>query len=131
METKIRTYFDDIIQQAEDYFEQVEHEIDTTPARAILRLKATHKQYRMFATEIKSPDYRKYNYYLLEMDFVVVGFDNAPDARAIKLKYDKIPQNDVDKLVPHQHLENKTILKLTEEIYFSDFIAWLKENLEE
>lgn len=130
METEIGAYFDDIIQQAEDYFDNVESKIDITPERSILRLQATYKQYRMFATELKSPEYRKYNYYLLELNFVVVGFDNSPDARAIKLKYDKIPQNDVDKLVPHQHLENKTILNLTEEIFFSDFIEWLKKHLD-
>lgn len=130
METEIRTYFDDIVQQAAAFFDDLDHQIDISPERAILRINATYKQYRIFATELKSPEYRKYNYYVLEVDFVVAGFDNSPDVRAVRMKYSKLPESNADRLVPHAHFENKTVLKLTEELYFSDFIEWMQDNLE-
>ena len=57
------------------------------------------------------------------------GFDNAPDPRAIRMKYGKIGVEHKGENVPHLHLENKTRIELTEEMTFSDFIEWLNQNL--
>ena len=54
-----------------------------------------------------------------------MGFDNSQDIRAIKLKYNKVSINDIDKLVFHKHLKNNTVLELTEEIKIYDFINYL------
>ena len=107
----------------------MEHSRDISPQRAILRIRARYKKYRISATELLSPQYRKYNYYLLDVNYVITGFDNAPDTRAIRLKYGEIPTDDKEKMVPHQHLKNKTELVLTSEIQFQDFIEWIKSNL--
>lgn len=83
----------------------------------------------MFITELLSPDYRKYNYYILKGDYVVIGFDNSQDIRAIKLKFKKVPHNNIERLVPHKHLKDKTILELTDEITVGDFINWISLNI--
>ena len=94
-----------------------------------MRINATFKENRVFIVELISSDYRKYNYYLLKNNYVIVGFDNSQDVRAIKLKYKKVPKNDIDKLVPHKHLKDKTVLELTEEISISEFINWIEINI--
>ena len=68
---------------------------------------------------------RKYSYYLLADDIVIVGFDNSADPRAIRLKYGTIGQEHVGNLVPHAHYENKSRLVLTEEMTFQDFVTWV------
>jgi hypothetical protein len=80
-------------------------------------------------TELFSDAVRKYQYYVLRGDFVQAGFDNSPDPRAIRLKYGGIGKEHAGELIPHLHLENKTRLSLTEEISFSSFVEWVKENL--
>ena len=104
MEPKIEKYFNSIINKANSFFSNIEYTFDRTPKRAILRIKATYNDYRVFIMELVSPNYRKYNYYLLKNDYVVVGFDNSQDIRAIKMKFKKMPDKDIDKLVPHKHL---------------------------
>ena len=44
------------------------------------------------------------------------------------MKYGRIGQEHVGKLVPHIHLHDKTELELTDEIVFANFVAWLQEN---
>ena len=129
METETTKYFNDIIDEAKNVFSNLDYTIDNTPERAILRINAIYKDYRIFVTELLSDDYRKYNFYLLKDDYVIIGFDNAQDIRAIKLKFEKIPNSNIDRLVPHKHLKNKTILKLTDEISITDFINWIKLNI--
>ena len=43
---------------------------------------------------------------------VEAGFDNAPDPRAIRLKYEKIGEEHTGENVPHLHREDKTQLYL-------------------
>ncbi|MEN8121455.1 MAG: hypothetical protein ABFS35_13975 [Bacteroidota bacterium] len=131
MEREITKYFDNIINDINNFFSNVEYTIDRTPHRAILRINATYQDYRVFVTELISKEYRKYNYYLLSKDYVVVGLDNSQDIRAIKLKYKSIPDSNAERLVPHKHLKNKTILELTEEYTITGFIDWIKINIPE
>ncbi|MCD4791858.1 MAG: hypothetical protein K8R54_01395 [Bacteroidales bacterium] len=86
METETSKYFSNIISQINEFFSNVESTIDHTPQRQILRVNAAYKNYRIFITELTSPDYRKYNYYILKDEYVLVGFDNSQDIRAIKMK---------------------------------------------
>lgn len=129
METQTTKYFDNIINKTSAFFVNIKYIIDKTPQRSIIRMTASYKDYRIFITELLCDEYRKYNFYLLKGNYVKVGFDNAPDIRAIKLKFNKIPNNDIDKLVPHVHLKNKTILELTDEKTIDDFIDWISLNI--
>ena len=129
MDEKTSRHFAEIIQLAESTFEQITYEIDATPDRAILRIEAEYGKYQILVTELFSDDLRKYRYYVLRGDWVEAGFDNAPDPRAIKLKYGKIGEEHAGENIPHLHREDKTQLYLTEEMTFAGFVDWLKSNL--
>jgi len=129
LDTKITNHFADIIALAGATFEQVDYEKDSTPKRAILRLQANYGPFRVFVTELFSDGVRKYRYYILRGNWVEAGFDNSPDARAIRLKYGQIGQKHAGEHIPHLHKENKTKLSLTEEMNFIAFIDWIKINI--
>ena len=128
MDTQTLEYFTAIIQQATTLFARVEQTIDTTPERAILRLQAMYGNYCLYITELVDRERRKYRYYALKGEYVVVGFDNSPDPRAIRLKYGQIGEH-ADEYIPHCHEQNKTVLRLTEPLDFSSFVAWLQSHL--
>jgi len=129
LDEKTSRHFAEIIQLAQSTFEQITYEIDATPDRAILRIEAEYGKYQILVTELFSDGLRKYRYYVLRGDWVEAGFDNAPDPRAIKLKYGKIGEEHTGENVPHLHREDKTQLYLTEEMTFARFVDWLKSNL--
>jgi len=129
LDTHLTNHFADIIALAQTNFEDVESVIDTTPERAILRLQAQYGKYQVFVTELFSDGNRQYRYYVLDGDWVVAGFDNSPDPRAIRLKYRRIGKEHTGEAVPHLHQQDKTQLSLTEPMAFVDFIAWLHVNL--
>ena len=104
-------------------------EIDTTPARAILRIQAQYGPHRVFITELIDASTRKYRYYVLHGNDVEVGFDNSPDPRALRLKYGRIGAAHAGEPIPHLHRANKTQIQLTEEISFTDFVDWLQQHL--
>lgn len=101
MDAKVTEYFADVIALAQATFEGVKYVNDVTPLRAILRLEAKYRIYRVLITELFSDQVRKYRYYVLEGDRVEAGFDNSPDPRAIRLKYSRIGTEYAGKNVPH------------------------------
>lgn len=129
MEPQVAEHFAEIIALAQATFEQVEHNLDATPARAILRLQASYGLYRVFISELFSADGRQYRYYVLRGDWVEAGFDNSPDPRAIRLKYGRVGRKYAGENVPHLHRADKTELFLTEEMTGVTFVDWLKANL--
>ena len=129
MDTKTAKYFDDLIELAQSFFDQVSYERDYTPKRAILRIEAKYGQYRVFITELISSESRQYRYYLLNGDWVEAGFDNSADPRAIRLKYGEIGKEHAGEYIPHLHLADKTNLNLTDEMTLLLFITWLKEHI--
>ena len=129
MDEKTSRHFAEIIKLAESVFENVVYEIDATPDRSILRIEAEYGKYQILVTELFSDGLRKYRYYMMRGDRVEAGFDNAPDPRAIRLKYEKIGEEHTGENVPHLHREDKTQLHLTEEMTFQDFVDWVKSNL--
>ena len=129
MDEKTSRHFAEIIELAESVFENVVYEIDATPDRSILRIEAEYGKYQILVTELFSDGLRKYRYYMMRGDRVEAGFDNAPDPRAIRLKYEKIGEEHAGENVPHLHREDKTQLYLTEEMIFQDFVDWVKSNL--
>lgn len=128
MDTQTLEYFTNIIQQATTLFTGVEYTTDTTPERVILRLQAVYKNHRLYITELVDCERRKYRYYALKGEYVVVGFDNSPDPRVIRLKYGQIG-NHAGEYIPHCHEQNKTVLRLTKPLDFPSFIAWLQHDL--
>lgn len=104
-------------------------EVDTTPARAILRIQAQYGRYRVFITELIDARTRKYRYYVLHGNYVEAGFDNSPDPRALRLKYGRIGEAQAGEAIPHLHRANKTDIQLTEEISFAGFMDWLEQHL--
>ena len=120
-----------IIALARAHLERVQVvEEDYSPERAILRLTAHYGRYRIFITEIVSRILRQYRYYVLDGDVVVAGFDNATDARALRLKYGRQRKKHIGELIPHLHLKDKTQLELTEEMTCAAFLAWLQANVQ-
>lgn len=128
MDAKITNHFDGIVHLAQQAFHQVAYTIDSSPQRAILKLNARHDDLRIIVVELFSDSQRKYRYYALRDNWVVAGFDNSPDPRAIRLKYGRIGEAYAGKPVPHLHLHDKTELVLTDENMFADFVTWLQEN---
>ncbi|MBF0376805.1 MAG: hypothetical protein HQK72_04920 [Desulfamplus sp.] len=128
MDKKTSEYFDDVIKSAIADFEDVEFNTDFTPSRSILQIQGKYGLYQLFITELFSDEIRKYRYYVLNGDRVEAGFDNAPDPRAIRLKYGKIGKEYAGKHIPHLHLNDKKDIELTNEITFADFIKWLKKK---
>ena len=129
MDKKTSQYFADVIISTRSIFEDIEYHTDITPERAILQIAGKYDLYQIFVTELFSDEIRKYRYYVLKENRVVAGFDNAPDPRAIRLRYGKIGREYAGKHIPHLHLNDKTDIELTEEMEFSDFIQWMKENI--
>ena len=129
MDEKTSRHFAEIIELAQSVFENVTYEIDTTPDRSILRIDADYGKYKILVTELFSDGIRKYRYYVMHGDWVEACFDNAPDPRAIRLKYGMIGDEHAGENIPHLHREDKTQLYLTEEMTFQDFVAWLKGNV--
>lgn len=129
MDPQSPDYFADVIQLARATFTDVEVESDAAPARALLRIQAQYGPYRVFITEVSDDSGRKYRYYALRENEVVVGFDNSPDPRALRLKYGQIGELHIGEYIPHLHYENKTQLLLTEEMTCTDFVHWLKQHL--
>lgn len=129
MDEKTSRHFTEIIDLAQSVFENVTYEIDSTPDRSLLRIEAEYGKYKILVTELFSDGIRKYRYYVRRGEWVEAGFDNAPDPRAIRLKYGKIGEEHTGENIPHMHREDKTQLYLTEEMTFQDFVAWLKGNL--
>ena len=126
MEAAIGHRLAELIALAQTTLQQVVHETDITPARAILRLQGQYKGYRVVVREIVDGGQRKYAYYVLRGSWVEVGFDNSADPDAIRLKYGVVTPVNRNELTPHMHRADKTILSLTDELTLADFLAWLR-----
>jgi len=101
LDTEAKEYFANVIALSQGIFEAVQYTTDITPKRAILRLQAQYKQYRILITELFDVRIRKYRYYVLREKRIEAGFDNSPDPRAIRLKYGRISKDHVGEPVPH------------------------------
>lgn len=95
----------------------------------ILRLQAHYKHFEISLTELIADKQRKYRYYVLSKDKVIVGFDNSPDPQAVRLKFGRMGSF-AGSLVPHVHLDNKRTIELTDEMTFPMFIEWLEVHLD-
>ena len=126
MENEVRRHFDEIIEDAKTVLEDVEIKQDYSVKRALLKLSGNFGKLKVRITEVIDVDKRKYAYYLINIDLVVIGFDNAPDINALKLKYDKDYVHHLDERIPHFHGKGKKNTKLTKEISFKEFLEEIK-----
>ena len=129
------TPFTDAIDRVVSLF-QATFEHSTTLRReershlALLEMGGDYGVYQVRLREIWRADgSRKYAYYALRQLKVVVGFDNASDPRALRLKYGKDYTRHRLELIPHRHTEGKKAIELTDEMDCAAFIVLLKENL--
>ena len=80
--------------------------------------------YQVRLREIRRADgSRKYAYYVLHQSQIIVGFDNASDPRALRLKFGEDYACHRLELVPHRHTEGKKAIELTSEMDCAAFIA--------
>ncbi len=63
---------------------------------------------------------------IINVDLVVIGFDNAPDINALKMKYGKDYVHHLDERIPHFHGKGKKNTELTNEISFKEFLEEIK-----
>ncbi len=116
--------FTEIINLAKNRLKNVEIiENDISIQRALLKLKGDFNAFSVRITEIIDKKKRKYSYYVLKENEVIFGYDNAPDIRALKLKFGDEYHKHLNESVPHYHGKNKKEIKIGNEIQFEDFMS--------
>lgn len=106
-----------------------DQEIDAE--RAILTVEGYLPPYRILIKEVISPRGRRYAYYILAGERVVLGLDNHPDRQALRLKYGADFAAHLTELIPHRHSQDKTLLSLTEVWTAEQFLAELEKLIAE
>ena len=107
--------FAGIIALARARLRQVEVDEESDSDRATLTIAGRFDRYRVFIKETVSPLHRRYAFYLLLDDRVMLGLDNHPDRSALRLKYGEDFAAHIHDLIPHRHGLDKITLGLTEE----------------
>ncbi len=103
---------------------------DDRSDRCLLEMTGQYGTYRVRFLEVVAPNApRKYTYYVLQDDRVIVGFDNAPDPQVRRLKYSSAHAAHRYERIPHRHTTDKASVELVPETTCADFIAWVKTNL--
>ena len=131
MENEVRRHFDEIIEDAKGVLEDVEIEQDYSVKRALLKISGNFRNLKVRITEVVDEDKRKYAYYLINKDLVVIGFDNAPDIKALKIKYGKNYVYHIEERIPHFHGKGKKSTEITKEISFKEFMEKVKSMKED
>jgi hypothetical protein len=111
----IREDFARIVALARSKLTQVEVTEELDSDRAILAIRGLFGDYRIFIKETISHKGRRYAFYILKGDRVVLGLDNHPDRQALRLKYGRDFVFHLTELVSHRHGLDKVTLELTEE----------------
>jgi len=128
VDREARRHFEQILTLAHQSFSDVKVRFyDISARRAILKVTGAYGDKRVEITEILTPQVRKYSYYLLRSDFVLLGLDNSADRQALRLKYGAEFTQHLYEPIPHLHTENKQKLALTGEKSFADFVEMVLE----
>jgi len=69
-----------------------------------------------------------YAYYVLDQGIVVVGFDNYPDKRVLRMKFGRKFSRHMHTRIPHKHGYVKQSLELTEEMTAEHFWGLLTKR---
>ena len=131
MESTLTSYFDGVkVLFAQEFENAIVTRYDDGLNRSLLEIWGDFGSYRVRLLEVVTHELtRKYAYYVFEDDEIIVGFDNAPDPHALRLKYGETYTAHRLERIPHCHTEKKTQIKLTDEMRCSDFVVWVKTNL--
>ena len=121
--------FADIIALARARLTQVRVEEDVDADRAILIIEGQLDQYRILIKETVSSGRRRYAYYVLLGERVVLGFNNHADRTALRLKFGEDYTTHVHDLVPHRHGPDKINTILTEAWTAGRFLQELDDLL--
>lgn len=121
--------FADIIALARTRLTPIHIEQDVETDRAILSIDGKLGSYRVIIKEVVNFQRRRYAYYVLEEERVVLGFDNHPDRTALRLRYGDCYTDHIHDLVPHRHGPDKATTSLTEPWDAIRFLQDLKNLL--
>jgi hypothetical protein len=105
----------------------VDVDVDVDVDRAILTIQGEFGHYRVFMKETVSPARRRYAFYVLSGDRVLLGLDNHADRQALRLKYGEDFTAHTHELIPHRHGPDKSTLGLTEEWTAQQFLSRLED----
>jgi hypothetical protein len=123
--------FADIIALARSRLTDVHIEDDINADRAILIIEGKLDRYRVLIKEIVNSGRRRYAYYVLEDERVILGFDNHVDRTALRLKFGEDYVEHIHDLVPHRHGADKRTTTLTEAWEAQRFLLELDDLLAE
>lgn len=120
--------FADIVALARARLTQVTVDEDVNVDRAVLVIQGYFGRYRVLIKETVSPTRRRYAFFMLLGDRILLGLDNHADRQALRLKYGEEFAAHIYELIPHRHGPDKATLELTEEWTAQQFLNEL-ENL--
>lgn len=106
-------------------FQRFEH----NPQRALWEIHGTWGKYSVRLKEICSTQGRMYSFYIIDVNTVVIGFDNYPDRHALYAKYQEAFTAHLDELIPHKHSTGKGTLELTDVITVEKFLHYLRKEI--
>jgi hypothetical protein len=127
VEIAFDTGFADVIALARTCLSAPKIEEDSDEDRAILTIEGEFENDRVFIKEVVDSRARRYAYYVLKDDRVVVGLDNHADRTALRLKYREHFAAHIHELIPHRHGADKRNTVLTEPWTALRFLAELSE----
>jgi len=126
MEGKIRRNFDQIVTAAKSLLKNIKIEEDISVKRALLKISGKYETFEVKVTEIIDEKKRKYAYYLINKGVVEYGCDNAPDIKALKIRYGKDYSRHLHEPIPHSHGKGKKTIELTDEMDAKKFFEKIK-----
>jgi hypothetical protein len=126
MESKVRRHFDEIITAAKSLLNNIKIEEDLSVKRALLKISGKFETFEVKVSEIIDEEKRKYAYYLINKGVVEYGCDNAPDIRALKMRYGKDYTKHLNEPIPHCHGKGKKTIELTDEMNAKEFLERVK-----
>jgi len=105
--------FADIIALARARLTEVRVEDDVDADRAILIIEGKLDPYRISIKETVNTGRRRYAYYVLQGERVILGFDNHADRTALRLRFGEGFVDHIHDSVPHRHGPDKRTTTLT------------------
>ncbi|NEP83941.1 MAG: hypothetical protein F6K39_40935 [Okeania sp. SIO3B3] len=123
-------YFAELTDLARHHLSQVSPvTLDVNPERAMWAIQGRLDDYDIHLKEIFTMVGRTYAYYVVQDGQVVVGFDNYPDRRALRLKYGADFTAHLSERIPHKHGPRKATLDLSGEMTVVQFFDYLNKAL--
>jgi hypothetical protein len=121
----IREDFARIVALARTKLEEIEVSQEIDLDRAILSIRGNYPPYQIFIKETISTRGRRYSFYILAGERVMLGLDNHADRQALRLKYGNDFVAHLTELIPHRHSTDKASLTLTKPWTIEQFLDQL------